>query len=131
IDVPAFQPRTRRHAAAGRWARRLGMPREGRRRRFRGEVEAFFGRYDALITPALATPPIAAGPWAERSWLANVVANATYAPFAAPWNLAGVPAGVVPRGRHSGGTPLSVQVVCAPGGEATVLRLMLDLHRAP
>ena len=62
-----------------------------------------------------AQSPIAAQQWGEGRWLASVLANARYAPFAAPWNLAGWPAMVVPAGVHPNGTPLSVQLVGRPG----------------
>ena len=61
---------------------------------------AFFADHDVLVTPALAQSPIRAVAWSERGWLANVLANARYAPFAAPWNLAGWPAMAVPAGRR-------------------------------
>ena len=55
--------------------------------------------------------PLRAVPWSERAWLRNVVANSRYAPFAAPWNLAGWPALVVPAGVGPDGLPLAVQLV--------------------
>lgn len=77
----------------------------------------FFVGYDVLVTPALAQPPIAAAAWSQRGWLANVWTNARYAPFAAPWNLAGWPAMSVPAGLGPRGLPLAVQLVAPPGGE--------------
>ena len=40
--------------------------------------------------------------WSGRSWRANMLANIRYAPYAAPWNIAGLPALVVPVGRAPG-----------------------------
>ena len=120
----SLQPRTRRHARLGRWVRRLGGPRDGARQRVRRRYAAFLARFDAVLTPALATPPIEAEGWARRSWFANMDANARYAPMSAPWNLAGTPAGVVPVGTHSDGTPLAVQVVAPRQQDARVLQLM-------
>ena len=75
-----------------------------------------------LITPALAAPPPEAVPWHQRSWIANVASNVRYAPYAAPWNLAGYPAMVVPMGVHPvSGTPVAVQLVARPGGEPLLL----------
>ena len=128
LDPSALEPRSRAHARAGRWIRRLGGPRDGLMRRWRAHVEDLFSRYDALVTPALAHPPIPAHRWSRRSWLGNMNANARYAPYAAPWNLAGVPAGVVPVGTHSTGTPLAVQVVAPWGREDRVLGLMAAIE---
>ncbi len=49
-------------------------------------------------------------------------------PFAAPWNLAGWPAMVVPAGVHLNGTPLSVQLVGRPGTEAQLLAVAAQLE---
>jgi amidase len=88
-----------------------------------------FDRFDVLLTPTLAQPPIAAGRWGERGWLANVLANTRYAPYPAPWNLAGYPAASVPAGIHRGtGTPLSVQLVTTPDGESRLLSLAAELE---
>ena len=84
---------------------------------------------DVQVTPGLAQLPIAAERWGEGRWLASVPANARYAPFAAPWNLAGWPAMVVPAGSHSNGMPLSVQLVGRPGSEAMLLSLAAQLER--
>ncbi len=123
-----LEARTRRHAAAGRVALRFGLPRERGRARWRAAAERFFAGHDVLVTPALARPPIAAARWGQRGWLANVVANVRYAPFAAAWNLAGWPAMVVPAGMHPTGTPLAVQLVARPGGEAQLLALAAQLE---
>ena len=126
----ALQRRTRTHARLGRWVRRLGGPRDGARRRVVRRYDAFLARFDAILTPALAAPPIEAEGWAGRSWFANMDANARYAPMSAPWNLAGTPAGVVPAGTHSDGTPLAVQVVAPRGRDAVVLAVMAALSRS-
>lgn len=127
-DRRHLQPRTRRHAGLGRWVRRLGGPRERGADRVRRRMTAFLDDYDVLLTPALAEPPIPARRWSRRSWLANVMANARFAPFAALWNLVGAPAGVVPVGVHSDGTPLAVQVVATAARSARVLEVMALLE---
>jgi amidase len=128
-DRDRMAVRTRRHAAAGRLALRAGLPRANGRTRWQRRAEAFFARYDLLVTPALAQSPIRSRAWAQRGWLANVWANARYAPLAAPWNLAGWPAMAVPAGMHPNGTPLSVQLVARPGGEALLLAVAAQLER--
>ncbi len=128
-DRSELAARTRRHAAAGRVAVSLGLPREQGRRRWQKRAEQFFARYDVLITPTLAQQPPKAKAWAERGWLANVWSNARYAPFAAPWNLAGWPAASVPAGLDPDGLPLAVQLVGKPGSEGLLLALAAQLEQ--
>ncbi|MDQ6856733.1 MAG: amidase family protein [Candidatus Dormibacteraeota bacterium] len=124
-----LEPRTRRHAALGRLALRLGLPRDRGRERWRRAAERFFANHDVLLTPTLAQPAIPAAAWGRRGWVANVVANVRYAPFAAPWNLAGWPAIAVPAGLDPNGMPLSVQLVARPGGERLLLAVAGQLER--
>jgi amidase len=120
--------RTRRHAAAGRLALRLGFPRENGRRNWQHKAEQFFADHDVLLTPALAQNPPQARAWSERGWLANILSNTNYAPFAAPWNLAGWPAMAVPAGLAPSGLPLAVQLVGRPGTESQLLGLAAQLE---
>lgn len=129
-DRSALAARTRRHAAAGRLLLAARLPREAGRQRWRARAERFFARHDVLVTPALAQPPVAARAWAQKGWLANVWSNAHYAPFAAPWNLAGWPAMVVPAGVAPDGLPLAVQLVGRPGTEQRLLGVAAQLERA-
>jgi amidase len=128
VDRSRMERRTRHHAALGRLALRAGFPHERGRERWRRQAGRFFADHDVLVTPALAQPPIAAAAWGKRGWVANLLANIRYAPFAAPWNLAGWPAMVVPAGMHPAGTPLSVQLVTRPGGEALLLSVARQLE---
>jgi amidase len=95
------------------------MVRERDRTAWRERMEQWFadGRYDVLITPALASAPPRALSWATRSWAANMAACVRYAPYAAPWNVAGFPAVVVPSGVRADGLPAAVQLVGPPGSE--------------
>ncbi|MBI4539915.1 MAG: amidase [Gemmatimonadetes bacterium] len=128
LDPARLEPRTRRHAQLGRIAERLGLIKPGDREAWRALLGSFFASCDVLLTPALATPPIRAEAWGRRSWSANLIANARFAPFTAPWNFAGYPAAAVPAGLHPDGTPLSVQLVAPPGGEALVLSVAKQLE---
>jgi amidase len=130
LDLSTLQPRTRRHLAAGRVAWRRGLVREDDRQRWRQQCEDFFSSYDLMITPALAAAPPAAARWHERSWAANLVVNARYAPYAAPWNLSGLPAIVVPVGVSPDGLPLGVQVVGPPSSERLLLAIAGQLEQA-
>jgi amidase len=119
---------TRWHATAGRMALRAGFPKPKGRELWQRKSEQFFAEHDVLITPALAQSPIRALAWSQRGWLANVLSNMRYAPFAAPWNLAGWPAMAVPAGVGRDGMPLSVQLVGRPGTEALLLSLAGQLE---
>jgi amidase len=123
LDVAALQPRTRRHIRLGGWAWRRGYVREVDRTDWRERCVHFFsqGRFDLMLTPALAAAPPPAAAWSARSWAANMAANVRYAPYAAPWNIAGFPAVVVPAGTRPDGLPVCVQLVGPPGSELLLL----------
>jgi amidase len=129
LNPDALQKRTRTHAQMGRLTVRLGLIQPADTVRWHQRAMEFFRRYDLLITPALAAPPLPRLGWDERSWLANVSSNAMYAPFCAPWNLAGFPACSVPTGFHSNGVPLAVQMVAAPGGERRLLAVARQIEQ--
>jgi amidase len=129
-DPSLLQPRTKTHVAVGRQAIGRGLIREADRDRWKQAVAEMFERYDVLITPTLAAAPPPALRWSERSWGGNLWANARYAPYAAPWNLAGVPAMSVPAGIRSDGMPAAVQLVGAPGSEALLLAVAAQLEAA-
>lgn len=127
---PAHPPTRRGRALPGR----IGRARPEARERWRTRLAPFFQAFDLLLTPTLARPPIAAAGWDERSALANVYADANYAPFPAAWNFAGYPAATIPAGLHSSGVPLSVQLVAAPGDEPLLLsvaRFIEETHPWP
>ncbi|MGZ4595533.1 MAG: amidase [Actinomycetes bacterium] len=128
-DRAGLEKRVARHAAAGRAVLRAGAVRPRGRTAWQRTAEHFFADVDVLVTPGLAQLPIAAARWGTRGWLANIHANARYAPFAAPWNLAGWPAMIVPAGQHPSGLPLSVQLVGRPGTEAMLMSLAGQLER--
>ena len=96
VDRARLEPRVARHAALGRRVLDRGRPTQQGRERWRAAVDAWFADHDVLVTPALAQRPLPAHRWGERSWLSNVLSNSRYAPFSAPWNLAGWPAMTVP-----------------------------------
>ncbi|MCM2576792.1 amidase [Streptomyces meridianus] len=123
LDPQLLTPRTRRHAAVGRFAARTPLLGNGTRERLRERLAPFFARYDALVLPALARRAPAAEPWHTRSWLRNLASNTFFSPFTPVWNLAGWPALALPFGTLPGGAPCSVQLVAPPGGEDLLLGL--------
>ena len=148
LERAALQPRSRTHARIGRLVRRARLVRPATAERFRERMVGFFGQeasaqgpgssvrgpgggevLDVLLTPVTTGPPLAARPWHERSFLANVMANARWAPWTAAWNLAGLPALVVPAGIRPDGLPAAVQFVGPPGAEGRLLWLAGELER--
>ena len=127
LDRRQLQRRHRVHAGLGRWVRRAGLDRP--QPAFRARTTAFFDDVDLLLTPVTAGPPLPARPWHERGWVANVAANARWAPWTAAWNGAGLPALVLPAGPGRSGLPTSVQLVGPPGAETRLLWLAGELER--
>jgi amidase len=129
IDRPALQPRHRTHARIGRLVRRAGLVRPRTAQRCRERMVAFFDDVDLLLGPVSTGPPLPARPWHERSFVSNLTASARWAPFTGIWNLAGLPAVVVPAGMHSEGLPVGVQFVGPPGAETRLLWIAGELER--
>jgi amidase len=130
LDRGALESRVRTHARIGDFVRRTPLLSERLREAWQRRAAELLRVNDVLVTPALANPPIEARAWSRESWLANVRANVEYAPFAAPWNLAGYPAMVVPMGVHPQvGTPVAVQLVGRPGSEPLLLSVAATLER--
>ncbi|MCW2634513.1 MAG: amiB2 [Blastococcus sp.] len=129
LDRQALQPRSRTHARIGRMVRRTGLIRPRTQERFREQMAHFFADVDVLLTPVTTGPPLAARPWHERSFLANVTANIRWGPWPAAWNLAGLPALVLPAGNRPEGLPSAVQFVGPSGAEGRLLWLAGELER--
>ncbi|MGY1761854.1 amidase [Geodermatophilus sp. SYSU D00779] len=129
IPLADLQPRSRTHARVGRAVRAAGLVRPATADRFRERMVEFFADVDLLLTPVVTGPPLPARPWHERSFLANVTANARWAPWTAAWSLAGLPALVLPAGTRPTGQPLAVQLVGPPGAERRLLWLAGELER--
>jgi amidase len=129
IERSRLQPRSRTHARIGRLVRRAGLVRPRTAERFRERMTRWFDDVDVLLTPVTTGPPLAARPWHERSFLANVTANARWAPWTAAWNLGGLPALVLPAGTRPEGLPVPVQFVGPPGAEGRLLWLAGELER--
>lgn len=127
-DRSRMEKRTRRHARAGQLVLRAGGPWDGSRDAWRRRACEFFEQYDVLVTPALAQLPLASADWRRRGLVRNLVANSNYAPMAAPWNVAGWPAMVVPVGRHPRGMPVGVQLVTTPSNEGRLLAVARQLE---
>jgi amidase len=121
LDLDAVEPRTATVVRHGRRVLRLGGPRPATaaawRTRFLDWLEA--GRHDVLLTPAVAGLPVEAGAMVGRGYLSTVLLSAARVPYTQAWNLAGLPAAVVPV--RVGGRPVAVQLVGRPGDELLLL----------
>jgi amidase len=129
LDRSRLQPRSRTHARIGRIVRRAGLVRPATAERFRQRMTDFFVDVDVLLTPVTTGPPLPARPWHERGFLANVTSNARWAPWTAAWNLAGLPALVLPGGRRPDGLPVGVQFVGPAGAERRLLWIAGEVER--
>ena len=130
LDPALLESRVRTHAALGRVVLERGLLKEGPRDAWKEKAGDFLTDYDVLMTPVLAQPPLEAKRWGELNWATSMAANVRYAPFAAPWNVAGFPAMSVPAGFHPvTGTPLAVQLVARPGREGLLLSLAQSIER--
>jgi amidase len=123
LDRSRLQARTRRHIFLGKWALRSGLTGQAPRDAWRERSIRFFDEHnvDLLLTPALAAAPPAAEGYSSGSWRLNMTASMRYAPYAAPWNVAGLPAIVFPVGLRPDGLPLAVQLVGPPDSELLLL----------
>ncbi len=130
VALESLQPRTRRHAVLGARALRRGLVRDGERADWRDRYVTWFtdGGFDLLLTPALPGAPPAAAFWSHQPWRANMAAGLRWAAYAAPWNLAGLPALVLPMGVRTDGLPSSVQLVGPPGAEEVILAVATQLE---
>ncbi|GAA0533253.1 amidase [Paractinoplanes ferrugineus] len=125
LDVSKLQPRTRRHIRLGKLAWKAGLVKQAHRDAWRAASIKFFADHDVdvLVTPALAAAPPLAEQYANGSWRQNMQVSMRYAPYAAPWNVAGLPAIVVPVGMRPDGLPLAVQIIGPPDSELLLLAI--------
>ncbi len=88
------------------------------------QLDGLFASYDLLLTPATAL----IAPFADGQDAIEAARQLTR--FTAPFNLAGVPAVVLPCGFTAGGLPIGVQLVARPWAEQTALHAAHAFERA-
>lgn len=130
VDVAKLEPWTQELADRwkSRWWRFLGVV-----RRMRGASDIssrVFQQFDLLLCPVLAELPPAIGEFApNRPFEMTFPAEKAHMPFAPIQNATGEPAISLPMGISTDGLPIGVQFSAAPGNEATLLSLALELER--
>jgi amidase len=94
-------------------------------------IVAFWECFDVLVTPTLALPTVPVG-WMtgeETDLDAAFPRGASFTPFTFVVNVTGQPAISLPLGWDDG-RPVGVQLIGAPAGEATLLRMAAQLEDA-
>lgn len=96
---------------------------------FERRIIDLFGPYDAILTPTLAQEPRPLGWYDQNDGERNFAQQVVYTPFTSFVNVTGLPAITLPISVAPSGTPMGVQLIGRPGGEATLLALGAQLER--
>jgi len=95
-----------------------------------GDCRAQWGRYDAVLTPAMAQTPRPIGWYTAHGADFDYELQCRYTPYTSVVNVAGTPAITVPTLRTATGLPMGVQLIGAMGSEADLLALAAQLMHA-
>ena len=98
-----------------------------RRYALRDEMAAFFGRYDALISPTLPVSALEAGRNIPEGLEDRSLVSWVY--YTYPFNLTGQPAASLPAGLSARGLPVGLQIVTPRNDEEGALRISAWLER--
>ncbi|MFC5501163.1 amidase [Lysinimonas soli] len=97
--------------------------------RYERRVIRQLGRYDAVLTPALAMTPRPLGWYDAEDAMHNFAQQVQYTPFTSFVNVAGLPAIALPVHVTETGLPMGVQLIGRPGREDVLLALGAQLER--
>lgn len=87
--------------------------------------------YDAILSPTLAQPPVAVGALRDDADPAgSFEAEKAYSPFAAAWNVLGLPAVSLPLHWTGAGLPVGMMLAARPGADADLVALAAQLEEA-
>lgn len=87
------------------------------------------GRFDAVLTPALALTPRPVGWYDAEDPERNFAQQCQYTPFTSLVNVSGLPAITLPVAQTADGIPMGVQLIGRPGREDVLLALGAQLER--
>ncbi|MFC1984174.1 amidase [Chloroflexota bacterium] len=97
---------------------------------YRNRVQAFFEKYDLLLTPTVAVPPFKVGRYGPREIAGTRVTPLGWMSFTYPFNITGQPAASVPCGWTDDGLPVGLQIVGRRFDEITVLQAAAAFEQA-
>jgi amidase len=129
VDAAKLEPWTQ--GLAEQWKSQWwGFIRLARRMRAARHVSSrLFERYDMLLCPVLAGLPPAIGEFApDLPFDVTFPGEKRHMPFAPIQNATGDPAISLPMGVSAAGLPIGVQFAAAPGREAALLSVALELE---
>ncbi|WP_372699632.1 amidase [Arthrobacter sp. JSM 101049] len=95
-----------------------------------GDCRAQWGRYDAVLTPAMAQTPRPIGWYTSHDADFDYELQCRYTPYTSVVNVAGTPAVTVPTLRTDTGLSMGIQLIGANGSEADLLALAAQLMHA-
>ncbi len=85
--------------------------------------------FDVVLTPTLAQPPAAVGGIRDDDDpAADFEAQKAYTPFAAAWNVTGMPAVTVPAGWTAAGLPIGGMLAARPGEDHVLYSVAAQLE---
>jgi amidase len=125
-----LERRTRGLARLGKAAGRAAARARRNQSKDAARVNAIFDEVDVVFGPTLAKGPLPTGRYEGRGASYTLNGVLRWVPFNGVWNHLGNPAAAVPAGFDRDGLPLSVQLVGAPGSDATLFSLAHELEVA-
>ncbi|MEE1621423.1 amidase [Zafaria sp. Z1313] len=97
-------------------------------RKIAEDCRAQWGRYDAVLTPALAHLPPPIGYFTAHGADDDYRLQCLFTPFTSMVNVSGLPAAVLPTHTTAGGLSMGVQLIGRAGSEAFLLGLLAQLE---
>ncbi|HVL94272.1 MAG TPA: amidase [Solirubrobacteraceae bacterium] len=130
-DPRRLQRRTRGLARMGSLIPEAALQRALRREAAdRERLNALFGEFDLLLTPAWTARPWRIGALEAAGGPRSLDAATRMTPYEAPWNHTGQPAIAVPAAQAPDGFPVGAQLVAPPDGEPLLLSVAAQLEAA-